>query len=390
MQPVRLAVTVEVEGSLSSELLEIRKRVLGEEHPGTLNTMKILAQAINAQCRHAEAHQLIDDVLTIQRRERGPKDLSTLSSMLSRANFFGDQDFLEEAVDAYHELIMLKPDYDEAYHNLGHVLFKQEKLDEALEAYRKAIELNPNFAVAYNLGVVLVKQGKLDEAIAYYRKAIKLNPNFVDAYNNLGIVLVKQGKLDEAIAHYRKALEIVQQLPSEDKANNGRLANGSNNLAWLLATCQDERVRDPTEAVALAKRAVELAPKQGGYFNTLGVAQYRAGNYADAIEACEKSIELASTGTSHDFLFIAMGHSQLRQQDEARKWMEKATAWMDDNAPDDEELIRFRAEAEELIKAEAEEAEEIDTEEKESESKSQEETSDGDGEAGCPVFNDQP
>ena len=46
--------------------------------------------------------------------------------------------------------------------------------DEAIAAFRQAITLKPNYAEAYsNLGIVLYDKGQLDEAIAAYRKGVK-------------------------------------------------------------------------------------------------------------------------------------------------------------------------------------------------------------------------
>jgi hypothetical protein len=44
-----------------------------------------------------------------------------------------------------------------------------------------------------------------------------------------------------------------------------------------------------------------------------------------------------------------MAHWQLDEKDEARTWYEKAVEWMDMNQPKNEELLRFRAEAAELL-----------------------------------------
>ena len=52
------------------------------------------------------------------------------------------------------------------------------KLDEAIDLYHQVIEINPNFAWAYNnLGDAFFKQGKLDEAISEYQRAIKITPD---------------------------------------------------------------------------------------------------------------------------------------------------------------------------------------------------------------------
>jgi hypothetical protein len=48
--------------------------------------------------------------------------------------------------------------------------------------------------------------------------------------------------------------------------------------------------------------------------------------------------------------FIAMAHWQLGEHGEARKWYDRAVEWMEKYEPEDEELRRFRAEAEDLLK----------------------------------------
>jgi tetratricopeptide (TPR) repeat protein/serine/threonine protein kinase len=281
---------------------------------------------------------------------------------------------LDEAVAVFRTAIELDPKYPPNYINLGHALHGQKKLDEAIAAHRKAIELDSRFAAAYsNLGNVLCEQRNLEEAIAAYQKAIELDPNdartysnlgallcddlkdfgkaiaafqktieldpkFAGAYSNLGNALAKQGKLDEAVAAYRKAIEL-----------DPKLAEGHNSLAWYLATRSDADLRDPGQAVDLAKNAVELDPQNSGYLNTLGVARYRAGDWIGAIAALKKSMELGKGGNSVDWFFLAMAYGRLGEKGKAREWYDRAVQWMDKNAPTDDELRRFRAEAAKLL-----------------------------------------
>ena len=250
-----------------------------------------------------------------------------------------EQGELDEAVAACRQAIELDPKNPLAHYNLGNPLCKQGKLTEAVTAYRKSIELNPRFALAHmNLGAALGRQQKFDEAAAEFRKAIQLSPSDATPHMNLGVVLWKQGKLDEAIGEYRKAIEL-----------DPKDALPHSFLAWLLATCSDLKVRDPQRAVESAKKAVELAPKDCNCWGTLGTAQYRAGNWKAAVQALDKSRELRQGGDSFDWFFLAMTHWQLGSMDEARKWYEKAVEWMDKNAKENDELRRFRREAEELL-----------------------------------------
>src|SRR5262249_19107645 len=106
----------------------------------------------------------------------------------------------------------------------------------------------------------------------------------------------------------------------------------------------------------LAKKGIELEPEQGLWWNTLGAAQYRAGNWAGAIAALEKSTQLRKGGDGFDWFYLAMAHWQLSHKDEAREWRDRAVAWMDQQQAalqkDQrgwEELNRMNAEAAELL-----------------------------------------
>ena len=116
----------------------------------------------------------------------------------------------------------------------------------------------------------------------------------------------------------------------------------SNNLAWALATCPDRCLRNPTRAVALAQSAVRQAPRDGVYWNTLGVAYCRAGDWAAAHTALERSVELRAGGDSHDWFFLAMACWKRGQQEQALIWLDRAERWMEKNRPRNRELKRFR------------------------------------------------
>jgi serine/threonine protein kinase/WD40 repeat protein len=156
-----------------------------------------------------------------------------------------------------------------------------------------------------------------------------------------GAAYVSSSQWDKAIGAYDKAIAL-----------DPKSAKPHNSLAWLLATCPDSRIRDSKRAVELAKKAIELASREGNHWNTLGVAHYRAGDWKPAIAALEKSNELLKgKELSSNAFFLAMAHWQLGNKDEARKWCDQALGWMVKNKSQDEELRRFRAEAEGLLKA---------------------------------------
>src|SRR5262249_20346232 len=79
---------------------------------------------------------------------------------------------------------------------------------------------------------------------------------------------------------HAEALKLTEEAPALLKATLGPDHIGTlqsmNTLAWFLVTGPEEPRRDARRAVDLAKEAVEHAPKQGPFWNTLGVAYYRA------------------------------------------------------------------------------------------------------------------
>jgi serine/threonine protein kinase/tetratricopeptide (TPR) repeat protein len=251
----------------------------------------------------------------------------------------------DEAIAAYREAIRLQPADPVAHNNLGVSLRKKGRLDEAIAACKEAIRLEPGYALAHNnLGISLLKEGRLDEAIAEYREAIGCQPDDALAHNNLGFALGQMGLVDEAIAAYREAIRLKPDLASPHW-----------NLSYLLANGADPKLRDAAEAVKLARKAVELAPRASRSWQALGWALYRTGAWKDSIEAFHKSMALQENpkgGDSGQWFGLAMAHWRLGDKEEARQWQDQAVQWMEKNKPQDEERLRFRAEAEALLKIE--------------------------------------
>ena len=54
---------------------------------------------------------------------------------------------------------------------MGTIFKEQGKHDEAISAYNKVLALKPDYAEAYyNIGIALREKGKLDEAVAAFDK----------------------------------------------------------------------------------------------------------------------------------------------------------------------------------------------------------------------------
>jgi tetratricopeptide (TPR) repeat protein len=255
----------------------------------------------------------------------------------------------EKALTDLSRAIDLNPKHAEAWYNRGRVYSGLREFEKASTDYTQAIDLNPKHAQAWaNRGIAHYKLGQPDEAVADLSTAIRLAPNEPWLKETYRI----RAQVNVQLAHFAQARDDYQtylkRVPSHHQSRN--------DLAWLLATCPDAGLRDPAQAVESAKKAVELAPAAGDYWNTLGVAHYRAGDWKAAVAALDKSRGLRQGGDAVDWLFLAMAHRKLGHRDEALKAYEQAVGWLEKNqeALDKDkdragELRRFRAEAEEVL-----------------------------------------
>jgi tetratricopeptide (TPR) repeat protein len=108
------------------------------------------------------------------------------------------------------------------------------------------------------------------------RKAIEILDNVIadneknaDALRSRGDALLSIGKHAEAIADYEKSLKI-------DPKDTGVL----NNLAWVLATSKDDKVRDGKKSIEYGKQACELTEyKKPHILSTLASGYAEAGDF---------------------------------------------------------------------------------------------------------------
>jgi tetratricopeptide (TPR) repeat protein len=110
-------------------------------------------------------------------------------------------------------------------------------------------------------------------------------------YAAMGGIARDASDFPTAIEAYREALRLDPDRYS-----------ASNNLAWILATASEPSLRDPTEAIALAKRAVEgVDPPDPNYLDTLATAYAAGGRFADAIATASRALELANEQGNEPF-----------------------------------------------------------------------------------------
>jgi len=279
----------------------------------------------------------------------------------------------DEAVAAFRNATRIAPKDDRVLARIGssmlrYDLFKQsEPLLRQCNAIREKRQPDDwrRFHSLSMLGGSLLGQGKYDDAepllLEGYgglkARARQAQPSRVREALERVIALYEATNRTKKVAHWKaerhhwRLNRLRSRLTRLRKAHALRPGDSRllNRLAWFLCTVEQQSLRNPGEAVALASVAVERAPKIGAYWNTLGVAHYRNGDWEAAIAALRKSMQLRQGGNGIDRFFLAMSHWQLGEQARAREWYDKAVGWMREHKPENQQLVRFRAEAEALL-----------------------------------------
>jgi tetratricopeptide (TPR) repeat protein len=209
--------------------------------------------------------------------------------------------------------------------------------------------------LAYRLmATVYCSQQNVVQAQAMMRKAFALLEDLVAAYPQeptyrsqliathylMGALFTSTGRPGEARLEYARVAELYRLALRYDTR-----AETLNGFAWFLVDCPDVTLRDAALAIKLAEQAVAQNPTSGAMWNTLGVARYRAGQWASAIADLEKSMNYNEGGTPYDWFFLAMACWKLEAPARAHGWFEKAVARMNQNGSQGEDLLRYRAEA---------------------------------------------
>ncbi|KAJ3294213.1 Kinesin light chain 3 [Borealophlyctis nickersoniae] len=263
---------------------EIRRRVLGEDHPDMLSSINNLAVLYDNQGKYDKAEPLYVDFLERTRRVFGEDDPHTLLSINNLAAFYGEQGKSEKAEPLFVDCLerrrrVLGEDHPETLLSISNLAFlyneqgKYEKAEpmhvDCLERRRRVLgEDHPaTLNTISKLASLYNKQGKYEKAEPLYVDCLErrrlgkyeeAEPLYVDclerrrrvlgedhrdtllSINSLAFLYDKQGKYEEAEALCVDCLERRRRVLGEDHPDT---QTSRENLAlfWEQKDSRNER-----------------------------------------------------------------------------------------------------------------------------------------------------
>jgi serine/threonine protein kinase/Tfp pilus assembly protein PilF len=333
---------------IQREVVATHIRVYGAEHIWTAWSYSGLGSALEAQHKFREALETEKKSLVMMQRLLSPghqaigHPLNTFIDTLvvardshALAELFPSVEQLTEVESFLRQIQATGPSVPDDYWDPA--TLASRGLGQCPDLY---LELSKELSAAGRTQEADESRQKGIALLDSLRSEFTANPEMLAwSYGQQIRVLMSEGHREQASDLVRKMLAL--------KARDKWVLNDA---AWRLATAQNPAQRDPALAVELAKKNVRFSSDTAYTWTTLGVARYCAGDWKQAIPDLEKSVKRRNGGNSIEWFFLAMAHWQLGHREEARDWYDKAVEWMEMNQPKNEQLLRFRAEAEELLK----------------------------------------
>jgi len=132
------------------------------------------------------------------------QDPGAIELRFDRACLLNEMGRIEEAKQAYLDVLTRCPSHVGALNNLGTLLYLTGYRTAARSAYSEAIRQHPEEPMAHvNLGNLFLEAGDLVAAREHYEAALALDPQFAEAHQGLGNLLAELGEEDAAAQHQK-------------------------------------------------------------------------------------------------------------------------------------------------------------------------------------------
>ncbi|XP_034041862.1 protein O-mannosyl-transferase TMTC4 [Thalassophryne amazonica] len=209
-------------------------------HPTYVHAMNNLGNILKERNELVEAEQLLSKAVSIQSDFAAAwMNLGIIQNSLWK---------FEHAERSYWNAIRLRKKYPDCYYNLGRLYADQNRHVDALNAWRNATVLKPDHSLAWNNMVILLDNtgnlgqaeligrealrilprdhtimfslanvlGKLEkykESESFFLHALQINPDSASCHGNLAVLYHRWGKLELAKKHYELSLKLDPDAP---------------------------------------------------------------------------------------------------------------------------------------------------------------------------------
>jgi len=236
---------------------------------------------------------------------------------------------IPDAIEGYQAILALHPENSDASDALVGLYLKQNDRTSAIEELRRSLKstsamfTDESSLVAgrledeNRLARLLEANDDIDAATQQYLYLLRFRPEDPDLHDDYGMLLMDQNRCDDAVAEFNESIRLSNeasyprshlalclsiQKNSESAARELKSILetepdspiAKNNVAWIYATADDPKLRNPAEALRLARLAVDSSDQPEPFMlDTLAEALLLNGNPEGALAIEKKAVALA-------------------------------------------------------------------------------------------------
>jgi tetratricopeptide (TPR) repeat protein len=230
-------------------------------------------------------------VLAIVATANHYRTMQAMDALLIEGERFEATHRYDREYQSFQQALRLAPRQEQPHEEMGTYYLEQKNYDQAIQEFQQAIRLTEgdDDHAQMGLGLAFQLKGDPQKAQQIFEAMLGKSPKNDGDRRSLAVsqmeladLYAKQQLYADAIKAYQRALRLEPNF-----------AEAHNNLAWLYATCDDQKFLDPKAALEHAQRAVVLtAWKDGGVIDTLAEAHFANGDYQQAVEIQKKALAL--------------------------------------------------------------------------------------------------
>jgi tetratricopeptide (TPR) repeat protein len=300
---------------LHEECLAKRKRVLGDEHPDTLQSLNNLALLFKRKGEYDRALPLFEECLAKRKRALGDEHPDTLTSLNNLAALFDSKGEYDRALPLYEECLAKRkrvlgdehPDTLTSLNNLAGLFDIKGEYDRALPLYEECLakrkrvlgDEHPDTLTSLNnLAGLFNNKGEYDRALPLYEECLAKqkrvlgdeHPDTLQSLNNLALLFKRKGEYDRALPLYEECLAKKKRVLGDEHPDT---ILSLNNLANLFYSKGEYDRALPLYEECLAKRKRVLGdehPDTLQSLNNLALLFYSKGEYDRALPLYEECL----------------------------------------------------------------------------------------------------
>jgi Flp pilus assembly protein TadD len=275
---------------------------LAEAH---VNLSLVLAQA--GELDSAGEH--LDRAIELQ----GNNPAAAYSHYL-RAKMWAAQNQIKKSISELQTAVRLRPDYAEAWSELGAMRRIDLDHEGAMHALQKAVTLEPSNALAqYRLGQMYLENGEAADAVKHLQQSRSSGSDDRATLYALARALRKSGNLDEAERIDKRLAELVQESHHAGEVLFPAAELNSQGV-------QLEKSGDVRGALAKYKGALDLDPSGYGFRLNYALALCRLGQWQEGVVELREVLRVdPDNADAAKALYIATEEVAKAQQAQGRK-----------------------------------------------------------------------